>query len=277
MIPSAEFLNRSFDEGASALTSAKPAPLNRLRQLWREGRPTFGAIATIPSIQTVQIMARSGIDFIIVDLEHGPIDLGSAHAMITATAGTPCVPMVRIAANEPWLAKAPMDLGALGINFPMICSREDVEKAVRSVRYPPKGDRLWGPFHAPFRWDVSMADYMATADDDVICMITIEHVEAVERIDEIMTTSGIDLAVIGPGDLATSINKRGLPNDPEVEALMKRAEEGILRSGVPIGGVARTAEQANRMIERGYVALALGFDWSLFQRGIAASFEGIKR
>jgi 4-hydroxy-2-oxoheptanedioate aldolase len=259
------------------LTSAKPAPLNRLRQLWREGRPTFGAIATIPSIQTVQIMARSGIDWIIVDLEHGPIDLGSAHAMITATAGTPCVPMVRIAANEPWLAKAPMDLGALGINFPMICSRADAEKAVRSVRYPPKGDRLWGPFHAPFRWGVSMADYMATADDDMICMITIEHVEAVERIDEIMATPGIDLAVIGPGDLATSINKRGLPDDPEVLALVARAEAGILKSGVPIGGVARTAEQANRMIERGYVALALGFDWSLFQRGIVASLEGIKR
>ena len=129
------------------MTSAKPAPLNRLRQLWREGRPTFGAIATIPSIQTVQIMA----------------------------------------------------------------------------------------------------------------------------------TPGIDLAVIGPGDLATSINKRGLPDDPQVLELMARAEAGILRSGVPIGGVARTAEQANKMIDRGYVALALGFDWSLFQRGIAASFEGIKR
>jgi 4-hydroxy-2-oxoheptanedioate aldolase len=258
------------------LTSAKPAPLNRLRQLWREGRPTFGAIATIPSIQTVQIMARSGMDWIIVDLEHGPIDLGSAHAMITATSGTPCVPLVRIAANEPWLAKAPMDLGALGINFPMICSREDAEKAVRSVRYPPKGDRLWGPFHAPFRWGVSMADYMATADDDMICMITIEHVEAVERIDEIMATPGIDLAVIGPGDLATSSTSAAARRSRGV-ALMARAEAGILRSGVPIGGVARTAEQANRMIERGYVALALGFDWSLFQRGIAESFEGIKR
>ena len=122
-----------------------------------------------------------------------------------------------------------------------------------------------------------MADYMATADDDMVWMITIEHVEAVNRIDEIMATPGIDLAVIGPGDLATSINKRGLPDDPEVVALMKRAEEGIRRSGVPIGGVARTAEQANGMIDRGYVALALGFDWSLFQRGIAASFEGIKR
>ena len=118
---------------------------------------------------------------------------------------------------------------------------------------------------------------MATADDDMICMITIEHVEAVNRIDEIMATPGIDLAVIGPGDLATSINKRGRPTIPKCVALMARAEAGILKSGVPIGGVARTAEQANPMIDRGYVALALGFDWSLFQRGIAASFEGIKR
>jgi 4-hydroxy-2-oxoheptanedioate aldolase len=171
--------------------------------------------------------------------------------MIVATSGTSCVPMARIAANEPWLAKAPMDIGALGINFPMICSGADAEKAARSVRYPPRGDRLWGPFHAPLRWGVSMADYMATADDDMICMITIEHVDAVERIDEIMATPGIDIAVIGPGDLATSINKRGLPDHPEVVALMQRAEEGILKSGVPIGGVARSAEQANAMIDRG--------------------------
>jgi 4-hydroxy-2-oxoheptanedioate aldolase len=81
--------------------------------------------------------------------------------------------------------------------------------------------------------------------------------------------------VIGPGDLATSIDKRGRIDDPEVQALMARAEAGILKSGVPIGGVARTAEQANQMIDRGY--LALGFDWSLFARGIASSFEGIKR
>jgi len=257
--------------------SATPAPLNRLREEWRQRRPTFGAIATIPSIQTVQIMANCGLDWIVVDLEHGPIDLTTAHAMIVATSGTPCVPLARIAANEPWLAKAPMDIGALGINFPMISSRADAEKAVRSVRYPPRGDRLWGPFHAPFRWGVSMPDYMATADDDMICMITIEHVEAVMRIDEIMATPGIDVAVIGPGDLATSINKRGRVDDAEVQALISRAEAGILKSGVPIGGVARTAEQANQMIERGYLALALGFDWSLFQRGIAASFEGIKR
>ena len=252
-------------------------PQNRLRQMWRDKRTSFGAIATIPSIPTVQIMARSGLDWIIVDLEHGPIDLTMAHAMIAATTGTPCVPLVRIAANEPWLAKAPMDIGAYGINFPMICSRADAEKAVRSVRYPPRGDRLWGPFHAPFRWGQSMQDYMDCADDEMLCIVTIEHVEAVERIDEIMATPGIDLAVIGPGDLATSIDKRGRMDDPELRELVARAEAGILKSGVPIGGVARTPGEANELIERGYLMIALGFDWSLFARGIAASLEGIAR
>src|SRR5262249_14955105 len=187
-------------------------PLNRLRREWREGRPTFGAIATIPSIQTVQIMARCGLDWIIVDLEHGPIDLAAAHAMITATSGTPCVPLARIAANEPWLANARRNTGALGIIFRMILNGAGAEGAVRALRYPPRGERLWGPFHAPFRWGVSMADYMATADDDMICMITIEHVEAVERIDGIMATPGIGLAGIGPGDLAPPITNSGPPD-----------------------------------------------------------------
>jgi 4-hydroxy-2-oxoheptanedioate aldolase len=118
---------------------------------------------------------------------------------------------------------------------------------------------------------------MAAANEAMACIITIEHVEAVNRIDEIMAVPGVDLAVIGPGDLATSVGKAGRAEDPEVTALMQRAEEGILRSGVPIGGVARTPAQANAMIERGYLALALGFDWSLFQRGIAAAFDGVRR
>jgi 4-hydroxy-2-oxoheptanedioate aldolase len=122
-----------------------------------------------------------------------------------------------------------------------------------------------------------MPDYMASADEEMICMITIEHVDAVNRIDEIMATPGIDVAVIGPGDLATSINKRGQMDDPELLELIARAETGILKSGVPIGGVARTAEQANQLVARGYRAIALGFDWSLFQRGIMAAFEGIRR
>ncbi len=146
--------------GVLQLTSASRPPLNRLRQQWREKRPTFGAIATIPSIQTVQIMARCGLDWIIVDLEHGPIDLTSAHAMITATSGTSCVPLARIAANEPWLAKAPMDIGALGINFPMICSRGGrrkgrAQRALSAARRPALGPVPRAVPLGRFRWQTT--------------------------------------------------------------------------------------------------------------------------
>ena len=250
--------------------------MNRLLKMLRDKTPAIGVIATIPSVQTARILAQS-LDFIIIDLEHGPIDLNMAHAMVLATSGTFCTPLVRIADHQPWLAKAPMDCGAMGINFPMINSATDAKRAVSSVRYPPRGERQWGPFHAPFAWGKSMPDYMAAADDSMICMITIEHADAVARIDEIMAVPGIDIAVIGPGDLATSIGKHGRADDPEAVALMQKAEAAILKSGVPIGGAARTAEQADAMIDRGYGLVAVGFDWMLLQRGISASIGGIRR
>jgi 4-hydroxy-2-oxoheptanedioate aldolase len=197
--------------------------------------------------------------------------------MIVAPAGTPAVPFVRVSWTLPWLAKAVLDLGALGICYPMIRSRAEAEVAARSVRYPPDGDRLWGPFYAPLRWNLPMVDYMRAANTDVLAIVTIEHPEAVRSIDEIVSTPGIDLAFIGPGDLATSLGYYGEPDHPEVQAAMTATEAGILRSNVLLGGVARSVDQANRMVDRGYRALVLGFDWSLLQRGAAAALDGLHR
>ena len=92
--------------------------LNRLRALWAEGRCALGAIATIPSAQVVQVLAGSGLDFILIDMEHGQVGPAEAHAMIAATAGTPLVPLARVAATTAWHAKVPLDLGAMGVCFP---------------------------------------------------------------------------------------------------------------------------------------------------------------
>lgn len=181
------------------------AEINRLKALWRDGKTTLGAIATIPSVQTVQVMARSGLDWIIIDMEHGAIDAGTCHAMIAATSGTPMVPFVRVASTAPWHAKVPLDLGALGVCFPMTTTREAATAAARAVCYPPQGERYWGPFYAPLRWGVSMREYQDRADDEVIAIGTIEHIDALKTIREVVATPGLDLAFIGPGDLATSI------------------------------------------------------------------------
>ncbi len=254
-----------------------PEPLNRLKALWQADKPTFGLIITMPSVQVVQVLARAGFDWFMLDLEHGPIDLATAHAMIAATAGTPVVPMARVAWHQPWLAKPVLDAGALGLCFPMIRNRAEAEAAVRAVRYPPDGERAWGPFYAPLRWDVSMQEYLDRADDEVLTIATLEDGEAVRNIEEIVSTPGLDLAFIGPGDLATSLGHRGRAEHPDVQAAMAQAEAALLRSNVVPGGVARSPEQATAMIQRGYRALMLGFDWSLLQRGAASVLSGIER
>jgi len=251
--------------------------LNRLKALWREGRTVLGAIATMPSVEAVQVLARSGLDWILIDMEHGAVDAGTAHAMIAATTGTPLVPLVRVAATTPWHAKVPLDLGAFGICFPMTTTRSDAEAAVRAVRYPPAGERFWGPFYAPLRWGLTMREYLDRADDEVLAIGTIEHIDAIGTIGDVVATPGLDLVFIGPGDLATSMGFKGRADHPDVQAAIKRLEEPIRTSPVMLGGVATTPEQANAMIARGYRALVLGFDWSLLQRGIASAIDGIGR
>jgi 4-hydroxy-2-oxoheptanedioate aldolase len=179
--------------------------LNRLKSLWRDGGVALGAIATIPSVQTVQIMAQSGLDWILIDMEHSAIDSQMAHAMIAATSGTPLVPWVRVVTEATWHAKLPLDLGALGICFPMTTTRAAAEAAVRAVRYPPKGERFWGPFYAAPRWGMSIQDYLDQADDEVLAIGTIEHIDAIQSIADVVSTPGLDLLFIGPGDLATSM------------------------------------------------------------------------
>src|SRR3712207_3666691 len=255
----------------------RPPRLNRLRALWAEGRCALGAIATIPSAQVVQVLARSGLDFLLIDMEHGPVGPAEAHAMVAATAGTPLVPLARVAATTAWHAKVPLDLGAMGVCFSLVSTRADAEAAVRAVRYPPLGERAWGPFYAPLRWGVSMRDYLDRADDEVLAIATIEHIDALGSIEEVVSAPGLDLAFVGPGDLATSMGHRGRAEHPEVQAAMLRLEAAIRPSPVALGGVAPTPEQANAMVARGYRALVVGFDWSLLQRGCAAAIEGIAR
>jgi 4-hydroxy-2-oxoheptanedioate aldolase len=251
--------------------------VNRLKALWRDGHAALGAVATIPSVQTVQIMARAGLDWILIDMEHGAIDANMAHSMIAATSGTPMVPLVRVADATSWQAKLPLDLGALGICFPMTTTRAAAEVAVRAVRYPPLGERFWGPFYAPPRWGLSMREYLDRADAEVLAIGTIEHIDALKSISEIVSTPGLDLAFIGPGDLATSMGLRGEVDHPEVVAAITTLEESIRNSPVILGGVATTPDRANEMIARGYKALVIGFDWSLLQRGIMSVVQGVKR
>src|SRR5687768_16342656 len=121
----------------------------------------------------------------------------------------------------------------MGICFPMIANAADAEAAVRSMRCPPDGERGWGPFYAPLRWGLPMQRYVERANDELFTLVLIERPEAVDNIEEIVKVPGIDMLAIAPFDLSTLLGHATNPTHPDVQSVIARAEEAILRSGVP--------------------------------------------
>ena len=236
------------------------SPVNPLTAKLATGGCVTCFMVTMPSVAMVQVLAASGVDALIVDMEHGPIDLATAHAMIAATTGTPAVPLVRVPWTEPWLAKPVLDAGAYGINFPMVSTAALARETVRAVRYPPLGGRGWAPSYAPLRWGLPTEEYLRTADRELLNIVTIEEPAAIEALDEILAVPGIDVVVIASFDLSMAMGRPGKFDDPELKRLVAGAEARIRASGLPMGGVALTAEAAEAKRAAGYRLLLVGFD-----------------
>jgi 4-hydroxy-2-oxoheptanedioate aldolase len=234
--------------------------------------PLTMQLCTIPSAVVTQALAAAGSDCVVVDLEHGAVDHASAHAMIAATAGTACAPLVRIAANESTHVRRALDLGAEGIMFPLIESAQDARDAVASLRYPPHGTRGFGPFIAQSRWGAQMPTYRKAVEDHLVCCLLIETRGAVEAIEEICAVPGIDIIVPAQFDLSTALGVSGQFDHPDFIAAVARIEHAALSAGLLLGGVAFSRAQAEALFARGYRMIA-GFD-VLWLRAQAAEMKG---
>lgn len=251
--------------------------MNRLKERLGRDEACLGLLVSMPSVPLVQMAARSGLDWLFIDMEHGPIGIESAYAMVAATQGTDCTPVIRTPHAETWLSQPVLDAGAFGIVHPMINDRVSAEAAVRSQNYPPDGARGVGPFYAASRFGLAVPAYLEAANESLLCVVQIEHKDAVANIDEILSVPGIDVAFIAPYDLSMSLGVPGQRDHPDVIAAIARAEERILSSGIAMGGLAGSPEQAKAMIERGYRLLLVAIDVGLIQSGLAAAMEGIRR
>ena len=259
------------------MTARIAQPINPLKARLADGRPGVGLLVSMPSPHTVQVLADCGFDWLFLDMEHGPITIESIYAMINATNGSRTAPIVRVPWNVHWLAKPALDAGAMGIIFPMIRSAAEAVEAVKAVRYPPTGERGFGPFYAPLRFGLDMKTYADPADEEIMCILLIEHKDAIDDIDNIVNVPGIDACLIAPFDLAMSYGYRDGPDHPEVQEGIAKAEAALLKSPIHLGGLAVTNELANSMIERGYRLILTGFDTLLLQRAASDILNGIQR
>ena len=253
------------------------SPLNSLRRTLAEGPATLGYLVTMPSVQLVQALARTGVDWLMIDTEHAPIGIESVAAMIAATGGTPATPLVRVPGVRPELVKPVLDCGALGVVFPQVSTREEAEATVQAVRYAPAGRRGYGPTYAALRWALPNLEYLKVANEAVLNIVLIESRAGVDALDEILSVSGLDVVAVARGDLSENLGVAGQFDHPRLREVVAKAEAKILaHPEVALGGIAFSADEARAMIARGYRFIVLGSDAGLISGAAQRMVQAIR-
>jgi 4-hydroxy-2-oxoheptanedioate aldolase len=240
-----------------------------LKQRLRSTDVLRGIVTIVPSAVVTQAVAAAGADFVLIDREHGPIGPETMHAMIAATAGTDCAPLVRVPGIDEAETKAALDAGAEGILFPLVRSADDARRCVSLVTYPPGGLRGSGPFVAHSRHQTPLFDYARSIGPQIACGLMLETAEAVENIDEILRVPGIDFVVIAHFDLSMALGVHGEFESTAFVEAVQTLDRAVASSRVPAGGVAFTADQTRSRIEAGYRLLFHGFDVLMLKELVA--------
>jgi len=225
--------------------------INRVKKLWREGKPAVGGWLSLPHCVVAETMAHTGLDWLCVDMQHGCIDYSDAVPMLTAISTTNVTPFVRVPWNEPAMIMKVLDAGAYGVIVPMVSNRKEAEQAVAACRYPPVGMRSNGPNRVLL---YAGSDYQKHANDEVACVVMIETPEGIEKMEEIVTTPGLDAAYIGPTDLALAL---GLPpvmdnDEPKHVATVNRILDACKRAGIVAGIHTNSSKYSQRYIDQGF-------------------------
>ena len=233
--------------------------MNRVKQLWREGKPAVGGWLSIPSGFSAEVMAHTGLDWLCVDMQHGCIDYSDVVPMLTAISTTAVTPFVRVPWNEPSMIMKVLDAGAYGVIVPMVSNRAEAERAVAACRYPPNGMRSNGPNRALL---YGGADYQKHADREIVCAVMIETAEGIEKMEEIISTPGLDAAYIGPTDLALALGLAPVMDNEEPlhVATVARMLETCRRHKVAAAIHTGSAKFTQRFIDQGFDMVMLVAD-----------------
>ncbi len=217
-----------------------------------------------------EILARSNIlDFLWVDMEHSSISIETVDHHIMATRNSKLPTIVRVPWNDHVLIKPVLDAGADGIVTPLIRSVEEARMAVSACLYPPAGIRGYGPNRAALYTDSSGADYCKEANESVIVVVQIEHIDAVNDIESILEVPGITTIVIGPNDLSASMGYTAQPRHPEVLKTADRIIEAANKVGMPVGvSIAFDLEHVKDWAARGCRWISTGGVVPFFLNGI---------
>lgn len=239
---------------------------NRLREIWAQGGAVVNGWLAIPNSFSAETMAHQGWDSLTIDLQHGVVDYTSMVPMLQAVSTTNTVPVVRVPWLEPGIIMKTLDAGAYGVICPMVNTRADAEKLVAWTHYAPKGTRSFGPVRALL---YGGADYPQHANDTIVAFAMIETAQALENLDDILATPGLDAVYIGPSDLSLALGCKPTFDDLDpkaadaVQHILARAKAHGIVAGIHNG----TPEAALKRIAMGFQFVTISSDARLMAAG----------
>lgn len=240
---------------------------NLAKNRWKRGEATVGAWLTIPSGHSAELLAHQGFDWLCIDCQHGLVDFSAMVEMLRAISTTETTPFVRVAANDPAEIMRALDAGAYGIVIPLIETAADAARAVSACRYPPVGTRSSGPIRASL---YGGSDYVSRANDEIAVIAMIETAAALENLDPILATPGLDAAYVGPSDLAYALGMvpTGDNSEPRHVETVETIRAACERHGVAPGIHTGSVDFSRRWLADGFRMITLGSDTG-FLRGRA--------
>lgn len=224
---------------------------NKLRQLWAEGGVALNGWLQIPNTWTAELMAHAGWDCLTIDMQHGLHGMESAVQMMQVISSTETVPLARVNWNEPGVIMRLLDAGAYGIICPMINTRAECEAFVGACRYPPQGYRSLGPTRGVI---YGGPDYTEHANEEVLTIAMVETVEAMENLEDIASTPGLDMIFVGAGDLRLNLTGQFgyVSDDSQLNAALDRIAEVCAKNNIVAGLFTVSPQYSREMIGRGY-------------------------
>ncbi|MRH43509.1 hypothetical protein GH741_12550 [Aquibacillus halophilus] len=224
---------------------------NKVKENLKAGKASVGMIIGIYSPSLVEMFGYAGYDFVIIDDEHGTYGAIEMENMIRAAMLVDLVPIVRVDYNPSSIQKA-LDRGALGIQVPMVNTKEDAKRVVQRAKYPPMGTRGTAPMTRAAGYGYHAGKkFMDASDENILIVAHIETPQAVENIDEIMGVEGIDLAFVGPYDLSVNMGHKEGIDHPDVQEAIELVYKKAKLHNIPVGTVANTKEDIEKLIEKG--------------------------
>ncbi|KAM0417421.1 hypothetical protein ACHAPT_012570 [Fusarium lateritium] len=242
---------------------------NRLKTSFVEGKQTFGAWQMLPGANISRLLARSGVDWVLVDCEHGNIDDGAMHDAVPAVAALGVSPLA------PWTAALTVQ-----IIVPLVRTVEEAKQLVLDAKFPPLGRRGFGSLIALERFNPNptLTEYLHQANDALVTIIQIETREAFESVEEIAAVDGIDALFIGPFDLGNNIGypiQKGTMG-PELKEALARILAATRKAGKKCGIYCKDAQQAKEFAAQGYDMLVAATDYTALQASVNGEVTSAK-